>query len=184
MEYSDPHTISTMLTEPDEPVTPPGDDLPERAQRIVNDLKRKELEERYGAVFSAPDESEIPSEVEAQWLENIDEFERQFENAAQIPLREFVGSPSIRPVADIPPSEVPAELDALLELLGENEVVVDFPDEIDEVEAYRFITEELLDEKIDDIRVPGMVLHFMYSEFHPGEDEDFDDLDGIADDPR
>lgn len=173
-----------MLTDPDDPVTPPGDDLPELAQRIVNELKRKELEERYGAVFSAPDASEIPSEVEAQWLENIDEFERQFENAAQVPLREFIGSPSVRPLADIPPSEVAAELDALLEVLGENEVVVDFPDAVDEVEAYRFITEELLDEKIDDIRVPGMVLHFMYSEFHPGEDDDsdFDDLDGTSED--
>jgi hypothetical protein len=175
-----------MLTEPDEPVNSSGDDLPERAQRIVNELKRKELEERYGAVFSSPDASEIPSEVEAQWLEHIDEFERQFENAAQVLLREFIGSPSVRPLADIPPSEVVAELDALLDLLGENEVVVDFPDEVDDAEAYRFITEELLDEEIDDIRVPGMVLHFMYSEFHPGEDEDddFDDLDGIADDPR
>ncbi len=175
-----------MLTDPDDPVTPSGDDLPERAQRIVNDLKRKELEERYGAAFSSPDESEIPAEVEAQWLENIDEFERQFENAARIPLREFVGSPAVRLLADIPPAELEAELDALLELLGENEVVVDFPDEIDEVEAYRFITEELLDEEIDDIRVPGMVLHFIYEEFHPGEDEadDFDDMNGIADDPR
>lgn len=156
----------------DEPINHTGDDLPERAQHIVNDLKRKELEERYGAVFSAPDESEIPSEVEAQWLENIDEFERQFENVAEIPLREFIGSPSVRPLADIPPSEVAAELDALLELLGENEVVVHFPDEIDEVEAYRFITEELLDEEIDDIRVPGMVLHFIYEEFHPGDEEE------------
>ena len=175
-----------MLTDADEPINHTGDDLPERAQHIVNDLKRKELEERYGAVFSAPDESEIPSEVEAQWLENIDEFERQFENAAQIPLREFIGSPSVRPLADIPPAELEAELNGLLDLLAEHAVSVDFLREVDDAEAYRFITEELLDEEIDDIRVPGMVLHFIYEEFHPGEDEadDFDDMDGIADDPR
>lgn len=176
-----------MLSDPDDPVTPPGDDLPERAQRIVNDLKRKELEERYGALFSSPDESKIPSEVEAQWLENIDEFERQFENAARIRLREFVGSPAVRLLADIPPAELEAELNALLDLLAEHAVSVDFLREVDDAEAYRFITEELLDEEIDDIRVPGMVLHFIYEEFHPGEedgDADFDDMDGISGDPR
>lgn len=173
-----------MLSDPDDPVTPPSDDLPERAQRIVNDLKRKELEERYGAAFSSPDESEIPAEVEAQWLENIDEFERQFENAAQIPLREFIGSPSVRPLADIPPAELEAELNALLDLLAEHDVSVDFLREVDDAEAYRFITEELLDEEIDDIRVPGMVLHFIYEEFHPGEDDDadFDEMDGPSED--
>ena len=161
----------------DDPVNPPGDDLPERAQRIVNDLKRKELEARYGAVFSSPDESEIPSEVEAQWLENIDEFERQFENAAQITLREFLGSPSVRPLADIPPSELEAELNALLDLLAEQNVVVDFLREVEDAEAYRFITEELFDEEIDDIRVPGMVLHFIYEEFHPGPEDEIEDDD-------
>lgn len=42
----------------------------------------------------------------------------------------------------------------------------------DEREAYRFITEELLDEEIDDIQIPGMVTHFVYEEFHPNDRED------------
>jgi len=174
-----------MPAEPDESANLPDDDLPERAQRVVNDYKRKELEERYGAVFSSETDSALPSEVEAQWLENIDEFERQFENAAQVPLREFLGSPSTRPLADIPPFELETELNGLLDLLAEQGVVVDFLREVEDAEAYRFITEELFNEEIDDIRVPGMVLHFIYEEFHPGDDEDadLDDIAGIAEDP-
>ena len=40
---------------------------------------------------------------------------------------------------------------------------------------YRFITQELLDEEIDDIQIPGMVSHFVYEEFHPNDEDDITD---------
>jgi len=150
----------------------PDDDFQDRIQRTLNEYKRKELAEKYGAQFSLESNSNLPPEVEAQWLEHIDEFERQFANATQIPLREFVGSPSTRPLADIPPSELEAELSHLLDLLAEHGVFVDFLHEVEINEAYRFINQELLDEEIDNIRIPGMQQHFIYEEFHPNDEED------------
>ena len=150
----------------------PDDDFQDRLQRILNEYKREDLAEKYGAHFSLESNSNLPAEVEAQWLEHIDEFERQFENATQIPLREFVGSPSTRPLADIPPSELEAELNHLLDLLAEHGVFVDFLHEVETNEAYRFIIEELLDEEIDNMRIPGLQLHFTYEDFHPNDEED------------
>ncbi len=150
----------------------PNDDFQDRIQRILNEYKREELSDKYGAQFSLESNPNSPPEVEAQWLEHIDEFEHQFENATQIPLREFVGSPSTRPLADILPSELEAELNHLLDLLAEHGVFVDFLHEVETNEAYRFIIEELLDEEIDNIRIPGMQLHFIYEEFHPNDKED------------
>jgi hypothetical protein len=49
---------------------------------------------------------------------------------------------------------------------------VDFINEVDDREAYRFITEELLDEMMDDIRIPEMYSHFTYEEFHPNDEAD------------
>ena len=45
-------------------------------------------------------------------------------------------------------------------LLAEHGIVVDFMGDWDDLAAYRFITEELLDEEMDDIRIEGMFTHF------------------------
>jgi len=153
-------------------MNPPDNDFQDRIQRILNEKKRDELAEKYGAQFSLEGDSDLPAEVEAQWLDNVEEFERQFENATRIPLREFLGSPSLRPLADIPSAELETELNQLLDLLAEHDIFIDFLNEIEDAEAYRFITEELLDEEVDNIHIPGMQCHFIYEEFHPNDEQD------------
>jgi hypothetical protein len=119
------------------------------------------------------DHSEAMSpQVEGEWLDYITEFERQFEHAKQIPVRERIGSPAVKPIAQIPDVDLAAELDHILDLLGEHNIVIDFLHEQSEREMYRFITEELLDEMTDDIRIPGMISHFIYEEFHPNDEDD------------
>jgi hypothetical protein len=43
---------------------------------------------------------------------------------------------------------------------------------VEMAEAYRFITEELLDEMMTNIRVPEYYTRFCYEEFHPNDVED------------
>ncbi len=156
---------------------PIDDDFQDRIQRILNEKKKDELREQYGMQIEYHSE-EISPQAEGEWLDYITEFERQFENAKQITVRERIGNPSIRPLADIPESELEAELDNLFELLYQNNIAIDFIHEQDDREAYRFITEELLDETTDDIHISGMVSHFIYEEFHPN---DRDDVEQAAD---
>lgn len=148
------------------------DDFQDRIQRILNEYKRKELAEKYEAQFSSDSNPNLPPEIEGQWLDHIAEFERQFEEASRISVREFVDSPVTRAVADIPVLEIEAELNHLLDILAEHNIFVDFLYEVEAEEAYRFIREELLDETIDDIRIPGLQHHFIYEEFHPNDEED------------
>ncbi|MBN1310105.1 MAG: hypothetical protein JXB30_01720 [Anaerolineae bacterium] len=148
------------------------DDFQDRIQRIMNEYKRQELIDKYGGQLSPESNPDLPPEVEAQWLDQIDEFERQFENADRITVNDFIGSPGIRPVDDIAPIDMEAALDGLLDILGENGIYIDFLHDIDAAEAYRFITEELLQEEIDDIRIPGLQQHFIYEEFHPNDADD------------
>jgi hypothetical protein len=115
---------------------------------------------------------DLSPQEESEWLDYITEFERQFENAAEISVRERIGNPMLRPLSDIPDAELETELDQLLELLYANNIVVDFINEVDDREAYRFISEELLDEMMDDIRIPDMYNHFTYEDFHPNDEED------------
>ena len=150
---------------------PIDDDFQDRIQRILNEKKKEDLRKWYDMQFEGHSEELSPQE-ESEWLDYITEFERQFENATEVSVRERIGNPKIRPLADIPEAELEAELDQLFELLYANNIVVDFINEVDDREAYRFITEELLDEMMDDIRIPEMYSHFTYEEFHPNDEAD------------
>jgi hypothetical protein len=140
-----------------------------KIQRALNEAKRKELEEKYGGMFGAinPD---LPPDIEASWLEHIDAFEAKFADAALVPIRTFVGNPDVRPLTEIPAPNVGIELKRLLEILELNDIIIDFGRrEVPAEEKYRFITEELFNELIEDVRDSGMLTNFIYEVFHPDE---------------
>jgi hypothetical protein len=147
------------------------DNHQDEIQRALNDAKKQKLEERYGGRFSStgPD---LPPEIEAEWLDNIEEFERQFEQAGQTTVGKYIGDPVLKRSDEIVPEELDDELGRLMEILASNNVEVHFDGSVSTVERYRFITEELLKEEMDDIRVEGMTQHFIYEEFHPNEQLD------------
>ncbi len=137
-------------------------------QRALNDAKKRKLEERYGGRFcsTGPD---LPPEIEAEWLDNIEEFERKFEQAGQTTVGKYIGDPVLKRSDEVAPGDVAGELDRLIEILASNNIEVHFDGSIPAGERYRFITDELLKEEMDDIRVEGMTQHFIYEEFHPNE---------------
>lgn len=124
--------------------------------------------------FEKKPEEEGPPEPYNTWDEYFEDFDRQLEEAPRITVRERIGNPKIRPANDIPDSEFEKELAKLTELLYLNTIVIDFLHEIDDKDAYIFITEELLNETMDDIRVPEMYSHFIYEEFHPNDEDDIE----------
>ncbi len=138
--------------------------------RIFNTQKKKEISEKYQASFISGDEEGLPPEIEAEWLTQIEEFERQYEKASAIPLLEYIGSPIIQRIDGLSNHDLMDEYTRMESILVDNGVYIDFPDGLDIKERYRFISEELIFEVIDDIRIPGMNLHFIYEEFHPSED--------------
>lgn len=128
-------------------------------------------------IEGAPDKGD-PPEPYNSWEEYFEDLDRQLEDAPQITVRHRIGNPNIRLADEIPGSEVEEELNKLLELLYANNIVIDFLHDIGDREAYMFITEELLDETMDDIRVPGMYSHFIYEEFHPNDEDDIEQWTG------
>jgi hypothetical protein len=134
-------------------------------KKIDNELKKKELEEKYGAHFS--ESNELPPEMENQWLNSIDEFEKQFDKAKTITVWEYMDKPSFKTKDELKPHEISKELERLFELMAESNIALSTLCEVDDVELYRFITEELFQHEMDDIQIPGMMSCFTYEEFHP-----------------
>lgn len=138
------------------------EDIRRRIQESLNEAKRDKLRDQYGMIdeYHSPN---LPPEVEGEWLDYILEFERQFENSQSITVRERIGNPPIPSFDELPPGQVSPAIDALLELLEAHGIAVDFLGQVTEYEAYQYVTETVLNEKIDDIRIPGMWMHFDYA---------------------
>ena len=73
--------------------------------RERNKQKRKELNEKYRANFS-DGEGDIPPGVEAQWLKNVEEYERQHRNSSIIKVREYCGDLRFKAVNELPSGDV------------------------------------------------------------------------------
>lgn len=135
------------------------DETRRRIQESLAQAKRDQLRDEFGMEVEHTD-SRLSLEAENQWLDYILEFERQFENTLVITVRERIGDPPLSRVDEIPPYMLEEAIDDLLDLLAEHGVAVDFLGEWDDRAAYRYMTEELLDEEMDDIRIEGMFAQF------------------------
>jgi hypothetical protein len=138
-------------------------------RKIDNEIKKKELENKYGAHFG---QSNISPELESEWLKNIEQFEQQFNENGQIKVWEFLGRPAYTTVGDLETEKISEELQKLFVCMNEHNIVLDTLCKVEEKELYRFITEELFVHEIDDIRIEGLRTCFTYEEFHPNAEYD------------
>ncbi len=141
--------------------------------RIENEIKKIKLTLEYGATFSKPSEnSELNPHIEAQFLDNIEQFEKAYNNCKQISIYDFIGKPEFRKTDDIPNEEINAELGKMINLMNESGIYLDTLCEVEDPVLYRFITEELFLHETDDVRIEGMSYNFIYEEFHPNHEYD------------
>jgi hypothetical protein len=150
---------------------PVSEENSQRIQRALNEAKKSELAERYGAHFSESSPG-LPPDIESRWLENIEELERQFENVHRCSVRELLGFPEFKPLDQIPQVQLEHELEKAVDLLARNNVVVDYLAVVPSEDLYRFITTELLDQEVDNVRIEGWNTCFIYEDFHPNDEYD------------
>lgn len=145
-------------------------DLEEQERlKAENEYLKMKLMLEKGAKFGGDDELEIDPQIENQFLKNVIEFEKQFDEHKTIKIFDKIGKPTqFRPVAEVPDAEIDKAWQDLYDHLYKYsiELSVCSPN-ISARELYRFATEELFELQMDDISVPGMIHGFIYDEFHP-----------------
>jgi hypothetical protein len=135
-----------------------------------NELTKLKIQAEFG--FEVNGHSELNPAIENIWLKQILEFERAMVNKETIKIKERIGNPFLKPSAEIPDQEIPAELQKVMELLHSKNLVIDSVAGIDDREMYRFITEELLEEETDNNVPSNMLVCYLYEEFHPNPEYD------------
>lgn len=138
-------------------------------QRENEELKSR-ISEEFGGMFGSS--SDLPPEMENQFLKNVEAFEKQFAEGKEITVYERVGCPKWIPVGEVDDNKISGALHDMYNLLQQNGISLDTICEVEDRELYRFITEELFQEKIMDLSIDGMMTCFIYEEFHPNHEYD------------
>lgn len=150
----------------------PDDGMPKLSLEQENVFKRLKLELESGAALPDFKQANMPPEIEGMFLDTIFNFHNAYKNAKQISIYERIGAPDFKLAALLTDDQVELELDLLLALLAENGIGFETLFDYDARLIYQFVTTELFTFKVEDIRLENMMMHFVYEEFYPNDQED------------
>ena len=141
---------------------------PEEDLRMENELLKLKMQAERGGVFVGGED--IPPEIENDWLQNILRFEEEWEKRKTIKVYDFIGSPAFKRAHSISDNEVKTELQRLNDLMAYHNVFLNVLGKYEPTVIYKFLTEELFEHEMDDIRIPGWNQNFIYEEFYPNRE--------------
>ena len=133
-----------------------------------NAMLRLHLQEEYGMNFDNKS-SELSPELENKFLRYMEAFEKEYAKNEQVKLYDFLGTPPFKRNEDVKDEELMDALTYLQIAMAKKLVRLDVLSDVAPREIYRFITEELFNEEVDNISIPGLNLCFIYEEFYPEE---------------
>ncbi len=119
-------------------------------------------------VLSVFNDDEI--EIDEKIFEKINNLKNQKVKLELVKIKNHIGNPEIKDVNKLSKKLLKKELDKLYDLLGRNNIFVHFKNEYDLKEKYRFITEEVLEQKIEKLSNIDVSVKFIYEDFHPEKD--------------
>jgi hypothetical protein len=150
--------------------------------KAENEFMKMKLMLEKDASFGMDGEGVLSAETENEFLRNVVEFEKQFEEHKTIKVFDKIGRPTqFKPAAEIPLEEIDKAWDDLSNYLDKYGISLDVcSPNISKRELYRFTLEELFAYEIQDMNIPGMMHGFIYDEFHP--DPIYDNTRAATDD--
>lgn len=150
--------------------------LPKLSIDQENEFKKLKLTIEYGMDFGNNSNSNIPAEIEGEFLDYISNFEKASKDAKQIVLYDKLGKPNFRPSSELNDAEVAIELEVIFKLMNFHSLVLDVICVYENQERliYDFVVNELFLKEISNISVPGMKTYFIYEEFHPNHKYDLE----------
>ncbi|MES2875578.1 MAG: hypothetical protein V4708_17775, partial [Bacteroidota bacterium] len=145
---------------------------PDENKRMENELLQLKLKAELGV--EAHISANTPASIENIFLKNMLAFEKGLAEAEEINIFGLIGKPDFIPATKLDAFSIDAALNKIMDLLNEKQIALDFLGTYDNRTKYKFITEELFEEKVMNVQLPGMIMHFIYEEFHPNHKLDIE----------
>jgi hypothetical protein len=140
--------------------------------RIENEILKLKIQAEHGTIIGGSED--IPAKIENEFLNQVQQFEEVWEDVKYIKVYDLLGRPNYKTIQDLQSNQVGKELDRLLILMTRKGICLDVLGEYETELIYRFVTEELFKHETTDMRLPGMITHFIYEEFHPNHPMDIE----------
>ena len=149
--------------EPDETNQPLSDD-PQENMRIENDILKLKMKAQYGDAFQMGSASDLPPEIENEFLKNVLAFEEAHQHVEYKKVYELLGKPVYKKANELSDKEISKELSRIQKIMEKHNMALDMLAEYDDRTIYTFITEELFEHETDTVEgtVAGMIKHFTY----------------------
>ncbi|MBV6477415.1 MAG: hypothetical protein HGGPFJEG_00154 [Ignavibacteria bacterium] len=116
---------------------------------------------------------ELSEEDDEEFIHKVAEFEKEHSKSKMKSVYIKLGKPKFTELKKLDPSKISEELKKLILLMDKHNIVVHSHGEYDDREKYRFITEEIFKEFVED--KPGNHITFIYEDYHPEMADDEDD---------
>lgn len=129
-------------------------------------------------------EEEMPGELDEEddeeFINNVEEFKKGHLNSKMISVYKKIGKPKFTELKKLDPKKIKDELRKLIVALDNHNIIVHSHGEYDDREKYRFITEEIFKEFVDDNCKQN--ISFVYEDYHPEMDDGDDEEENYDDD--
>jgi hypothetical protein len=142
---------------------------PEEELNAENELELLRLNLEYGAESYISEDA--PPELVRQFLQNIKEWEASIKDEPEMTFIWDILRDHEYPMPDdVEPDRIEEVIEAFLQLLLDNGIIIDRPSHLSAYEFYDFFTCELLEEEVLALRPPGFIHGLLYSDIkkdHP-----------------
>lgn len=125
---------------------------------------------------------ELDEEDDEEFIHKVEEFKKGHSKARMISVYKKIGKPKFTELNKLDPKKLKDELKKLIVLLDSCNIIVHSHGEYDDREKYRFITEEIFREFVEDDKKKHIT--FVYEDYHPEMEEDDEDEEVFDDDLR
>lgn len=155
----------------DQPLQPL--DGSEEEMRLENDIMKLKLQAEFGAKFGEM-EADMPPELEHQFLQHVYDFEKAWQKQEAVTVGALLDNPDFTAYDELGEGGEQQAWQEVQDLYAAKNISVDFTNEYPLEVKYRFATEELPLHETMFVNMPGMMLGFIYEEFHPNHAADME----------
>jgi len=117
---------------------------------------------------------ELDEEDDEEFIHNVEEFKKEHSKSKMVTIYNMIKKPKFTDVKKLDSKSVKDELTKLLLHLDNFNIIIHFHNDYPDIEKYRFITEEIFREAVEDDKKHHHIT-FLYEDYHPEMDDEDDE---------
>ena len=117
---------------------------------------------------------EIDVEDNEDFLKNVKKFVKEHKKSRLVTVYSLLKKPDFKKIQGLSGKSLEVSYKKVTSLLERHKIIVHFANDYPLEEKYRFITEEIFEEYVEENKKKRNHVTFKYEEFHPEADDDDD----------